>query len=314
MTTHARFTIDCDVLPRFTAAYLRVAGDECAFVEAHTAHAVPRLLAELERRGLRPEQVRWVVVTHAHLDHAAGASALLARCPNATLLAHPRAARHLIDPERLVASATEVYGQEKFAALYGTIDPIPAERVRTLAHAETFELGGATLRVHHTEGHARHHFVVEDEALETVYTGDAFGLVYPALQRDGVRFAIASTTPTDFDPAEARKSIDLILSLGVKAACLTHFDEVRDLAEVGTQVRAWIDRSETWLDEAATSDAPVEAMKERIVGRFRAALADDTARRGLSLTEADWNHLAVDIDLNAQGVAFVAERRRRRKA
>ena len=308
---HSRHTIDCDVLPRFTCAYLRVAGDECAFIETHTAHAVPRLLAALAEHARRPEQVRWIVVTHAHLDHAAGASALLAQCPNATLLAHPRAARHLIDPERLVASATEVYGAEKFAALYGKIDPIPAGRVRTLAHTETFELGGATLRVHHTEGHARHHFVVEDAALESVYTGDAFGLVYPALQRSG-RFAIASTTPTDFDPAEARKSIDLVLSLGAKAACLTHFDEVRDLDEVASQVRAWIDRSESWLDEAVASDAPVEALQADIAKKLRRAIADDTARRGLSLDERDWNHLAVDIDLNAQGIAFVADRRRRR--
>ena len=311
-TIHSRHTIDCDVLPRFTAAYLRLAGDECAFIETHTAHAVPRLLAALAAHGRRPEQVRWIVVTHAHLDHAAGASALLSRCPNATLLAHPRAARHLIDPERLVASATEVYGAEKFAALYGTIDPIPAARVRTLAHGETFELGGATLRVHHTEGHARHHFVVEDQALESVHTGDAFGLVYPDLQRHG-RFAIASTTPTDFDPAEARKSIDLVLSLGAKAACLTHFDEVRDLDEVASQVRAWIERSEGWLDEAAAGDAPVDAMHDAIADRLRRAIADDTTRRGISLDERDWNQLAVDIDLNAQGIAFVADRRRRRR-
>jgi glyoxylase-like metal-dependent hydrolase (beta-lactamase superfamily II) len=313
VTRHARFTIDCDVLPRFTAAYLRVAGDECAFIEAHTAHAVPRLMAALEAEGLRPEQVRWVVVTHAHLDHAAGASALLRRCPNATLLAHPRAARHLIDPTRLVASATQVYGEEKFAALYGTVEPIPAERVRSLAHEETFSLGDATLRVHHTAGHARHHFVVEDPALESVYTGDAFGLVYPALQRGGVRFALASTTPTDFDPVEARRSIDLVLSLGAKAACLTHFDEVRDLAEVGAQVRAWVDRSEAWLEDAANGEESPETMHATIASRLRRAIADDASRRGLSLDEADWNHLAVDVDLNAQGIAFVAEGRRRRK-
>jgi hypothetical protein len=90
---HARFTVDADVTPRFTACYLRVAGNECAFIEAHTAHALPRLLKSLADNGKRPEDVRYVVVTHAHLDHAAGAGALLAACPNATLLAHPREAR-----------------------------------------------------------------------------------------------------------------------------------------------------------------------------------------------------------------------------
>src|SRR5450631_3289382 len=75
VTAHARFTIDADITPRFTACYLRVAGDECAFIEAHTTHALPRLLAALAEHGKKPEDVRYVVVTHAHLDHAAGASA-----------------------------------------------------------------------------------------------------------------------------------------------------------------------------------------------------------------------------------------------
>ena len=307
---HARFTVDCDVLPRFTAAYLRVAGDECAFVEAHTAHALAKLLASLQAQGRRPEEVRWVVVTHAHLDHAAGASALLARCPNALLLAHPRAARHLIDPQKLVASATQVYGEARFAELYGRIDPIPAERVRALEDGATFTLGDATLTVHHTAGHAKHHFVVHDPELKTVYTGDTFGLVYPALQR-GCRFALASTSPTDFDAAEAHRSLDKVLSLGAEAACLTHFDEVRDLAEVGAQVRAWVERSQAWVEEAARSDEPVEALTTDLRAKLHAAVDAETRRLGLSLTESDWNLLALDIDLNAQGLAFVADRNRR---
>src|SRR5690349_3353939 len=160
--SHHRHTLDCDLLPQFTAVYLRVAGDECAFIETHTAHAQPKLLAALAERHLRPEQVRWIVVTHAHLDHAAGAGALMAACPNATLVAHPRAARHLIEPEKLIAGATAVYGEARFAELYGTIAPIPKQRVLALDDGATFSLGDATLRVHHTAGHANHHFVVAD--------------------------------------------------------------------------------------------------------------------------------------------------------
>lgn len=309
MTTHSRVTVDCDVLPKFTAAYLRIAGDEAAFVETHTAHALPRLLAALADKNLRPEQVRWVVVTHCHLDHAGGAGTLLSKLPNATLLAHPRAARHLADPEKLIKSATAVYGAAKFADLYGRIDPIPAERVRALEEGETFELGGATLRVHHTAGHAKHHFVVNDPALETVYTGDTFGLVYPALQRAG-RFAIATTSPTDFDPIEARKSIDKVLSLGARAACLTHFDEILDLEEVGSQVRTWIDRSEAYMEAAAGSDLTPPAMTASIKEKLKDAIQDDTTRRGLTLTDADWKLLEVDIDLNGQGIAFAADKLR----
>lgn len=313
MTLHARSTIDCDVAPQFTACYLRVAGEECAFVEAHTAHALPRLLAALDAHALRLEQVRYVIVTHAHLDHAAGAGSLLARCPNATLLAHPRAARHLIDPTKLVASATQVYGAERFDALYGRVEPIPAARVRALEDGDTFELGGATLQAHHTAGHAKHHLVLADPATDAVFTGDTFGLVYPALQRAG-RLALASTSPTDFDPAEARRSLDRVLSLGAGAACLTHFGAVHDLDTVAAQVRAWIDRSEAWLEAAAASDQSFEAARDDIKAALRAALEREASAVGLSLTSADWATLAVDIDLNAQGVAFAALKARADRA
>jgi glyoxylase-like metal-dependent hydrolase (beta-lactamase superfamily II) len=302
-TQHARFTIDCDVLPRFTAAYLRVAGDECAFVEAHTAHALPKLLGELAARGRRPEDVRFIVVTHAHLDHAAGAGELLAACPNATLLAHPRAASNLIDPAKLEASAKRVYGEARFAELYGRIVAAPAERVRALEDGASFELGGATFSVHHTQGHAKHHFVVHDPTLSTVYTGDAFGLVYPALQRAG-RFAIASTSPIDFDPAEARRSLDIILGLGAEHACLTHFGAFEDLDVIAAQVRAWIDRSETWMEACLASDEPVDVQTARVARAIRDVLATT------SLDEAELDLLALDVDLNAQGIAVAAERRR----
>ena len=163
--------------------------------------------------------------------------------------------------------------------------------------------------MHHTAGHAKHHFVVDDPSLQTVYTGDAFGLAYPALQR-GARFAIASTSPTDFDPIEARRSLDKILSLGEEAACLTHYDEVPDLLEVAEQVRGWIDRSEGWLEEAVKSEEPLAAITQQIRTKLRLAIDEDASGRGLGLTEDDWRVLATDIDLNAQGIAFVADKKR----
>ncbi|MEZ4384491.1 MAG: MBL fold metallo-hydrolase, partial [Nannocystaceae bacterium] len=112
--------------PRFAACFLLTEGERAAFVETNTNFAVPRLLEALRASGRRPEDVDYVIVTHVHLDHAGGASKLMAACPNATLLAHPRAAPHLIDPSKLVASARQVYGAERFAALYGEIEAIAA--------------------------------------------------------------------------------------------------------------------------------------------------------------------------------------------
>lgn len=308
------FTIDADAdVPGFTAAYLRVSGSECAFVEAYTSHALPRLLDALARAGRKPEDVRYVVVTHAHLDHAGGAGVLVRACPNATLLAHPRAARHLVDPSKLVKSATSVYGEERFQKLYGTIESIAAERVRALEDGETFDLGSAKLTVLHTAGHANHHFAVHDPALDTVYTGDTFGLVYPALQTHG-RFALASTSPTNFDAVEARKSVDRVLSLGTKTVRPTHFGEVDRPSEVAAQLRRWIDLAERWVDEAAAGDESVETMTARLAGLWKDAIVKDAETRKLGFGERELAALALDIDLNAQGLAFVADARRRAAA
>ena len=304
MTVHARFTVDADTTPQFTACYLRVAGDECAFIEAHTAHALPRLLAALRVAGKRPEQVRYLVLTHAHLDHAAGAGALMAACPNATLIAHPRAARHLIDPARLVASATSVYGAQRFASLYGEVTPIAQQRVRVLADGESFDLGGSVLTGFHTSGHANHHMVIDDPAVASVYTGDTFGLVYPALQSHG-RFAIASTSPTNFNAEQARLSIAKVLSLGEKWVCPTHFDAYSDAREIASQVLRFIDHAEGWVDEARRSDAPPEVILSALAANWRAAIAEQAPKFGA----AEQALLALDVALNAQGLAFVAAQR-----
>ena len=302
---HERFTIDSDVRPEFTACYLRSAGDECAFIEAHTSHATPRLLAALRDHGKKPEDVRWIVVTHAHLDHAAGASALVEACPKATLLAHPRAARHLIDPSKLVASATAVYGAERFAKLYGTVRPIPKERVRTLEDGETFPLGDATLRALHTTGHANHHFVVDDPATDTVFTGDTFGLVYPPLQKFG-RFALPSTSPTNFDAAAAKASIARVLGLGRRFVAPTHFDAWEDSKVIATQLDRFLDRAATWVDEAAKSGESAEAMTKSLSKKWHDAILEEAPRFGP--TEMDF--LSLDMELNGQGLAVAAAAKR----
>lgn len=313
MSRNDVFTIDCDAdMPGFTAAYLRVSGDACAFIETYTSHALPRLLEGLARAGKKPEDVRYVVVTHAHLDHAAGASALISACPNATLLAHPRAARHLVDPSKLVKSATGVYGEERVKKVYGQIDPIPAERVRALEDGASFGFGDATFTVFHTAGHANHHFIVHDPTLETVYTGDTFGLVYPALQKQG-RFALASTSPTNFDAVEARKSVDRVMELKTKTARPTHFGEVTGLEEIASQLRGWIDRADAWVQQCAASDESLDAMTKRLEVLWRDAIVADAKARNLGFGEAEFATLALDVELNAQGLAYVADVARRAK-
>lgn len=298
MTDHRCYAIDADRLPCFTACYLRQAGAELAFIETHTNLAVPRLLAALAQLGAAPSAVRWIVVTHAHLDHAAGAAALLAHCPNATLAAHPRAAKHLVAPAALIQGATAVYGAARFAELYGQIEPVPAARVRALADGERLALGDAELTAWHTYGHAFHHLVLDDPALDTVYTGDTFGLVYPDLQRHG-RFALPSTSPTGFDAAEARKSLAVVLGLGRRFVCPTHFGAWAEPQAIGAQVRQFVDAAESWVAEAARSDRSGAALEAQLAARWWQAIAAAAPTFG----DAERKLLALDVELNAQGLA-----------
>jgi glyoxylase-like metal-dependent hydrolase (beta-lactamase superfamily II) len=262
-------------------------------------------MKSLQDAGRRPEQVRWIIITHAHLDHAAGASALVAACPNATLVAHPRAARHMVSPQKLIDGATAVYGAERFKALYGTVEPIAASRVRALEDGESIELGGSQLTVWHTAGHANHHFVVDDPATQTVYTGDAFGLVYPDLQKHG-RFALPSTSPTNFDAELARVSLDKVLSLAERFVCPTHYDAYEDPASIAAQVRRFIDHAGKWVEEAAKGDETPAAMTTRLSRAWTDAILQEAPSFGA----AEMDLLALDIELNAQGLAFAANAKR----
>ena len=303
-------TIDCDyVMPQLAASYLREEGGEVAFIEANTTHAVPRLLAALKTAGLAAEAVKYVIVTHVHLDHAGGASALMRACPNATLLAHPRAARHLIDPTRLVASAQKVYGAEAFERLYGTIEAIDAKRVRALEDGERVTLGAAPFQFLHTRGHANHHFVVHDEQRQVVYTGDAFGLVYPALQR-AQRFAYPSTSPTDFDGPAAIASVKRVVDLKARAVALTHFGQFEDVEVIAAQLIGWLELSTRLVEEGAKSGDETGTLEQRFKWQLDQAFELAASRAGLALGETDRQLIRFDSELNGQGLAFAAVKSR----
>ncbi|HEY0883490.1 MAG TPA: MBL fold metallo-hydrolase [Archangium sp.] len=303
-------TIDCEyVMPQLAASYLREDGGEVAFIEANTAHSVPKLLAALKAEGLAPEQVKYVIITHVHLDHAGGASALMRACPNATLLAHPRAAKHAIDPEKLVASARKVYGDEAFDALYGTIEAIDAKRVRSLEDGETVHLGQAGLRVFHTRGHANHHFVVHDEVKNVVFTGDAFGLCYPALQR-AKRFAYPSTSPTDFDGPAAIDVVKRVVALQPSAVGLTHFGLFDDVEAISDQLVRWLELSTRLAEEGRTGGDELGTLEQRFKWRLDQEFEKAAVQAGLTLTDQDRQLIRFDAELNAQGLAVAAVKQR----
>ncbi len=303
--------IDCHYkAPQRAAAYLIREPQRAAFVDNNTVRAVPRLLDALSRAGLAPADVEYLIVTHVHLDHAGGTAALLEHCPNATVLAHPKAARHLAAPERLVAGAKAVYGEETFARLYGEIRPVPEARIRVIQDNEEIRWGGRCLRFLHTLGHATHHMCIHDSGSNGVFTGDAFGLGLNEAVRPGPSFFVATTAPTDFDPDEARKTVRRIVETGADWACLAHFSVHADLAGGAEKLLHSIDQMEDILQDAAgVPDADLEAYCQE---RMHAATEEQLRRCGVADLAHDLRWLHSDMDINAMGLAHVVRTRRTR--
>ena len=308
------FTIDCNYLfPEFAAAYLIVEGDRAAFVDNNTNHAAPLLLAALEQRGLKPGNVQYIIVTHVHLDHAGGTSRMAEACPDATVIAHPRAARYIIEPSRLVKGVKAVYGEKKYLELYGEIRPVDAGRVKAVEDNETLAWGSRELRFIHTLGHASHHMVIVDSGSNTIFTGDAFGLAYPFFQKGGRPFIFPSASPPEFDPGEAKKSIRKIVQTGAAIAFTTHFGPFVNMEEGASMMLGNIERMEEIMQQTVESGFEGDDMDNFCSDRMTHFFTAELEKRGLHLSGAASKLLENDIRLNAMGVAVAARRMKKRQ-
>ncbi|MFO7774543.1 MAG: MBL fold metallo-hydrolase [Candidatus Hydrogenedentota bacterium] len=304
-------TIECHYIePERAAAYLITEGERAVFVDNNTAYAVPYLLDALKETGRTPAQVTYIIVTHVHLDHSAGTARLLEECPNATVLCHPRAARHLIDPSRLVASSKKVYGEDLFNKLYGQIDPVPEERIRTVEDNETLDVGERRLTFLHTRGHANHHICIHDAKSNAVFTGDSFGIACPALQHGTHPYIAWAAPPTDFDPDAAREAVERLVETCADRFYLTHFGAFTAIREGAALLRRNIDDLEAILNEATETTLTGNELRAWCEDRLRKVTEEVLREAGLPLNDDVFHWVESDIQLNSLGLAFVAEKRR----
>jgi glyoxylase-like metal-dependent hydrolase (beta-lactamase superfamily II) len=306
-------TIDCQYMyPEYAAAYLIIEGERAAFVDNNTRHAVPKLLNALASTGLSPEQVTYLIITHVHLDHAGGTAALLKHCPNAVVLAHPRAARHLINPAKLVGSAKALYGEANFMRLYGEIEPIDETRVIQVNDGDKLSLDSRTFQFIHTTGHAKHHMCVYDYGSGCIFTGDAFGLAYPLLQGGSEPFIFPSTSPADFNSAEAQSSIHKIIDTGATIAYLTHFGAVKDIKLRMGKLISYLDTMGGMLQDAAISGLEDDDLNTFCYKAMFNFFRGEIERRGMPFNSNIQKFLQNDIELNAKGIAVAAIKSGRR--
>lgn len=295
---HGVYHIDAHYIkPGIASLYCVIHNQQVAIIETGTAHSLPYVQQCLDELGIDADQVRYVVPTHVHLDHAGGAGVMMRAFPQAQLIIHPRGARHMIDPEKLVAATRIVYGDEVFDKLYGEIPPIAADRIISAEHLFSFKLDDREFVIIDTPGHAYHHFCVVDAASAGIFTGDTFGLSYPNLLKQGKRFIIPTTTPSQFNPEALHKSIDLMMSYRPERMYLTHFNCLPDPASLVDHYHKMIDR---YVDITCAIKPDCEERTEMLMRAMSELYAEEYGVDSATLS----GQLAMDIKLNSQGLAI----------
>lgn len=248
--------------PRTVSAYL-IKGPRTTLVDCGYASSYRNVLSGLSETGVSPAEVEFIVATHVHLDHAGAAGDLIESMPNAQVLAHERGVPHLVDPTKLVESATKVFGP-KVMGMYGLPKPVPPERIVTVGESYSLDLGeGLAASLIHTPGHAPHQMSVFLEGPKILLTADAVGIVYP-----GLGALIPTTPPPSFRPDELVRSVERLRQTDPALLLIPHFGKRGDPAWVFDctveRVRAWVKEVGELRDTGASLDEASGEMERQL--------------------------------------------------
>lgn len=252
-----------------TAAFV-VRAEKTALVETGPKSAVENLLLRLDQLGV--DSLDWIIATHVHLDHAGAAGTLARRFPAARIAVHGVGAPHLVDPSKLWASASRIYG-DAMEPLWGGLDPVSRDRVEVLEDGDKIDLGDRFIQAIETPGHARHHHALLDDATGTLFAGDALGVRLPE-----VGIARPATPPPEFNLEDSISSIERIRSLRPTTLWLTHFGpshEGHPARDVDEMCDAAIDALRRWAQWVASARASTRDLSRA------ASLVRDQARAEL---------------------------------
>ncbi len=297
-------------IERFAASYFLEDSGEIAVIETNTNHAIPRILNAVKNAGFSTASIKYIILTHIHLDHAGGAGLIMKELPDAQLVVHPRGARHMISPEILIESVKQVYGEDEYRKLYGEIISIPKERVISITGGESVMVGSRELKMIESPGHAKHHNVVYDEFSGSVFSGDAFGIGYPRFRYNKGELIFPSTSPVQFDPKSSLSTFKMIKELDPVRILLTHFGSIENVTEVYEQLGILINSIEIAASqrysEGLRGDDLNEALTIDIWKMFEKRILEI---RESNLSEDEKKHLFFDADLNGKGAAVYITRK-----
>ncbi len=284
-------------LPERTGSYV-IQEQEVTIVETGPSPSVAYVKAGLEGLGIPLERVRYIIVTHIHLDHAGGAGLLLQDCPNATLVVHQKGARHLSDPARLIAGAKAVYG-ERFDALFDPIRAVPSERILIKGEGDELWIGpSCTLEFWDAPGHAFHHLGIYDPVSNGLFAGDTAGIRYAQLAEHGIDFYLPSTSPTQFDPLLMKQSIERMARKRLSMVYFGHFGATERVEAALEQTLDWLDR---FVEQGALAFGAEES-SDQLAERLQVLVQAELAELGVKKDDNVMPYIDMDLQVSAQGL------------
>ncbi|MGI9338384.1 MAG: MBL fold metallo-hydrolase [Gammaproteobacteria bacterium] len=292
------------VKPGGTCAYLITGGDsgkDCALIDCGGKNGEGQILAALDELHIPAAAVKWLIATHAHLDHSGCAGSLMRHLPNAVFAAHPSAVKHLANPQMKLARAVRsLYGDELYDREYGELLPIIETRTHALQDGESIKLNGATLRAIYTPGHAWHHLSIFDESAGVVFSGDSFGVCY-GNDASGDAAVMPVMPPTQLNLQAARESVKLQSALPAKFFALTHYGLIDNTPQAAEQQIKRMDEWEALAEKTAAQDG--DNFRAVFEPALRSAVCDILTSRGME--ESIINRYANDTRLTACGFAHL---------
>ncbi len=253
---------------KLVSAYA-IKGPKVTVVDCGYATSYKNVLAGLSEIGISPSDVRYLIPTHVHLDHAGAAGHLLREMTNAQIIAQERGVPHLIDPTRLIESATKVFGS-RVMEMYGLPLPVPAERITAVGEEARLDLGDQlSANLVHSPGHAPHQLSVFIEEAKMLLTADAVGIVYP-----GLNTLIPTTPPPSLDPSALISTVVNLEQTDPKKLLVPHFGTRDDVDQVfddtKAKVQQWVKEVRELKNRRLGLDEISEAMVAKVKEEARA--------------------------------------------
>jgi glyoxylase-like metal-dependent hydrolase (beta-lactamase superfamily II) len=270
------------------ASYLIKQQDAVVLVESGPGSTLPALEIALANEKLSPRDVTHVLLTHIHLDHA-GAAGWLSQ-QGAEIYVHPNGAPHLLNPEKLIASATRIYG-DRMQTLWGEFLPVEQDRLKVPQDAEEISIGNLRFMAINTPGHAEHHYSYLFEDL--CFSGDVGGVRIP-----GFPYLRAPMPPPELHFGRWRESLARLRSLKFSRIAPTHFGIFEDAAWQLTQLDSILAETEKWLEQIMPSGPPVETLREK----FSQWMEEQSRAQGLSEEVIHAYALANPLGMSADGL------------